>query len=170
MTREDDIEDMVLNVSDPSNKDKPSAMQKHYKGIEESHNKIATDDSLALALIEVLKYLSTLVVLDAYGNRMSRETFTELGHTILEHLKELKLLRLDGVKITHEVRNNTGDDHIMELVEQLKNHLSFQMLYVTRACRCVDSETCSTECKIAFWSKLDDIIGGVPVKVKVEMK
>ena len=170
VTSEEDTKCLDLRVSDlPIQETQPTTLN-HSNDIEESQNKRPTNDSLVLSLIDMIKYLSSLVVLDTYGNHMSRENFSKLGNTISEHLKELKMLRLNDTLVSKDTTSYPDDDHILKLVAQLKDHLSFQMLYVTRACRCVNNETCSTECKIAFWSKLDNIIGSVPVKIAVEMK
>ena len=166
VSTEEDEKCLDLKVSDLSIKETQPTKLDYCNGIKESQ----TDHSLMLSLIDTINYLPSLVVLDTNGNHMSRETFSELGNTISEHLRELKMLRLDDTLVSKGIKSYPDDEHILKLVAQLKDHLSFQMLYVTRSCRCVNNETCSTECKIAFWSKLDDIIGSVPVRVSVEMK
>ncbi len=239
---------------------------------------------LMVALVELLQEFPSLSILDLHGNRFNKDTFTELSRAVPEHLKELKLLRLDTIRHSacgdglvtskgndspvpwsgsdvtsctdmlptesaeihdseavqdtansHELdksnsfqnsgpgKGNTGTDlqecqsprceiltttddddqycssescsncrhlhssattpneqnpvqnlllpddkDLFFLVSLLKEHLFFQSLYVTRTC-CRGDKKCTSDCKIAFWSQLDQIVGHVPIKVCVEM-
>ena len=160
-----------LNFSDISIKDASNNLR-YSNGSRESEEQNFITDNLGISLVNAVQCLPSLVLLDVHGNHMTRDTFNELGDAISQHLKKIKMLRLDGIRTKKSECDiqNILDEDILKLVIQLKDHLEFQILYVTRVCRCVDNQTCSTGCKILFWDKLDDIVGSVPVKICVEMK